>query len=134
MRVVSFAVFLALAGWVNVVAAQEKAKGPSGLAPRFFTVTEVAKQHIELTEVTPTEDGGFQSVSYRPAPEDLRITDAGGKRLSEQDFRKRAIKGTIVVVSANAEDVDRAYLRALSKDTIVLVGVVAQKARPAPPK
>jgi hypothetical protein len=135
MRFVLLAVILALLGAGQMVEAQEKVKGPTGPAPRFFTVTEVAKNHIELTELTPTEEvGEFKSASYRPAPEDLRISDAAGKRLTAQEFRKRAKEGTVVVVSSNAEDVDSAYLRVLSKDTIVLVGVIVRSAGPAPPK
>jgi len=134
MRFVLLAVPLALLG-AGRMEAQEKVKGPTGPAPRFFMVTEVAKDHVELTELSPTEDvGNFQSVSYRPAPEDLKITDAAGKRLTAQEFRKRVTEGTVVVVSSNAADVDSAYLRVLSKDTIVLVGVVVRIARLAPPK
>jgi len=135
MRFVLLAVVLALLGQGRMVDAQEKVKGPAGPAPRFFTVTEVAKDHVELTELSPAEEvGHFQSVAYRPAPEDLKITDAAGKRLTAQEFRKRVTEGTVVVVSSNAANVDPAYLRVLSKDTIVLVGVVVRTANPAPPK
>lgn len=98
------------------VEAQKKVKGPSGPAPRFFTVTEVDKDHVELTEVSPDENvREFNSVSYRPALEDIQITDARGKRLTAQEFRKTVTEGTIVVVSSNSDNVDPAYRRVLAK-------------------
>jgi hypothetical protein len=46
-----------LALFIGGGTAQDKVQLPEGQAPRFFTATEVGKDHVGLTEVLPARAG-----------------------------------------------------------------------------
>jgi hypothetical protein len=100
-------------------------KAPKGQAPRFFTVTGLDKDQVELTEVGPTAGKINEFKKYKPAFKYLEISDASGKTLSAEDFTDRVKIGTVVIVPADAKKVDPAYLSVMKGDTVVLGGVVA---------
>jgi hypothetical protein len=105
--------------------AEEKGTAPKGQAPRFFTVTGLDKDQVELTEVGPTAGATPEFKKYKPAFKDLDISDASGKKLSAADFTKRVTIGTVVVVAADGNKVDPAYLTVMKDDTVILGGVAA---------
>jgi uncharacterized protein (TIGR03067 family) len=117
----------ALAGFalfLGAAVAEGKVKLPKGPAPRFFTVTEIGKDYVELKEVGVRKGDLTPVGSYKPALKDIEIYNAKGKKLSAADFRQRAKVGTLLLVAADENKVDPAYLRVVEDDTVVLVGVV----------
>lgn len=117
--------------------AQDRVKLPQGQAPRFFTVTEIGKDTVQVTEVikaTPTRDD-IVRFAHKVKLKDLDILDAKGKKISPEDFRKRAKVGTMVLVAADEKAIDPAYLSILKDDAVVLGGILGSaKAVPINPK
>src|SRR5262245_12951809 len=112
--------WLALALALGNASAQEPAKAPKGQPPVFCQVTEINKNSIELKGPGAT---------YRSAVSDLEISDAAGKKLGLDEFRKRVKAGSVVLVASDENTVDPAYLGVLKQDTVVLLGVTVLLAR-----
>jgi hypothetical protein len=102
-------------------AAPVPALAPKGDPPGLFLVTEVSQDTIVLK--------GSGSTTYTNAIKDLDIYDGAGKKLTAEDLLKRVKAGSVVVVAADENAVDPAYLRPLKDDAVVLVGVVEPLAR-----
>ena len=114
-----------LALWGSVASAEERVTSRKGPAPRFFAVAGLDKDQVELTEVGPTGGASAEFKKYKPAFKSLQISDASGKKLSADDFATRVTIGTVVLVAADGNKVDPAYLSVMKSDTVVLGGVVA---------
>jgi len=117
-RWLSAAAILAFLG--NPGIAREKVKVP-GRAPRFFTVFAINQNMVLLAP----DEGALVGAFFK----DLQIYEAGGKQLTADDFRKRTKAGA-VVVAAQENKVDPAYLKLLKNDTVVLVGVMYENRLP----
>src|SRR5215468_8053419 len=70
------------------------------------------------------------TVSHRPAMEDLRIMEAGGKPLATQDFRKCETEDTIGFVTSIALDRQSGMPACPEERHDRLIGVVVRKAGP----
>jgi hypothetical protein len=116
----SLSAIVVLAFLCDAGIAREKVTLP-GPAPRFFTVFAINDNMVVLT----ANDGAVVGALFK----DLQIFEAGGKQLTAADFRKRTKAGD-VVVAAQENKVDPAYLKLLKNDTIILVGVVYENRLP----
>jgi hypothetical protein len=123
----------------------EKPKIPQGATPTIATVAEINKEAgtctlqtnhvvaqtvnvpvteivngVAVTKVVP-ETRLKTVVETRPVSiKDMPVTDAEGNKIAEDDVWKRLTQGTTVVVSADGNKVDPAFLAAFKKDTLVL--------------
>ena len=68
--------------------------------------------------------------TYKSLFKEIDIFDARGKKLSVDDFRKRAKVGTVVLVAADENEVHPAYLSVVKEDALVLVGVLVRAEPP----
>ena len=116
-------ILLVLALLLSSVPAQDTPA--NGQAPGLFKVTAISKETIELK--------GAEGATHRPALGDLQVYDGGGKKLTTEDLLKRVKVGSVVIVAADENKVDPAYLAVLKEDAIVLVGVNVMLARPDRP-
>jgi hypothetical protein len=139
-------VVLSLVIAATMATAQEKPKTPTGLPPTFATVVVLDKPQavIDLAEVTVrmvpeervklvTKDGKAEEVKYtvlRPVAEQhirrlelksAEVFDARGKKLGSEEVWKRLAVGATVLVSADGQSVDPAYLGVLAQDALVFV-------------
>ena len=114
--------------------AKEKAKLPKGPAPRFFTVTEIGNDNIKFTELA-IKDGRPVMLDYVPTLTETKIHDASGKKITAEECRKRVKLGSVVLVTANENMPDPAYLAVLKEDVIVVVtGNVLASGEPIKPE
>jgi uncharacterized protein (TIGR03067 family) len=100
--------------------AKEKAKLPKGPAPRFFAVTEIGDDNIKFTELS-IRDGRQVIFDYVPTLTETKIYDASGKKITAEQCRKRVKLGTVVLVSADKNMPDPAYLKVVRDDAVILV-------------
>ena len=105
--------------------AQDPIKLP-GQPPRFFTVTKLGKDSVEVTEVLKATKKGTESITYKPALKEIDIFDSKGKKISAEEFHKRVKVGTVVLVAGDEKVVDPAYLSILKDDAVVLGGVLVR--------
>lgn len=111
---------------LGIVTAQNAMSLPQSPAPRFFIVSGLDVDTIELTEIDTAEDDMIMSTVYRPQISDLGIFDAAGNLLDEATLRSRIAVGSVVLVAADEHPVDPIYLGIVRDDTIVLTGVVVR--------
>lgn len=120
---------LACLAWLAILsgvsAAQEPPKLSKGQPPSVFQVAGIGKEIVVLN--------GAGSTSYRSTISDLEFSDAAGKKLTADEFRKRVKVGSVVLVAADENPVDRVYLTALKPDTVVVGGVIVLMARAGNP-
>jgi hypothetical protein len=130
--------FCALTLWLPLAALFVVPVAPAGVAspktqaPRFFTVTAIGPASCELRETGRTESGLTTHGNYKPEFRHLDITEAGGKKITGQEFARRAKVGTMVAVAADEHPVDAAYRAVLKPDTFVLHGVIVREELGAP--
>jgi hypothetical protein len=74
----------------------------------------LVKKIVTVTRLVPEMKD--EKVAIKGTP----ITDAEGNKIAEEDAWKRLMPGTTVVVSADGNKVDPAYLAAFKKETLVL--------------
>jgi hypothetical protein len=123
----------------------DKPKFPQGATPTIATVAEINKDAGTCTlrttvtkpvtvsrEIAENVNGVIvkkvvtqtrlitETKDEKVAVKDSPITDAEGNKVAEEDAWKRLTAGTTVVVSADGNKVDPAYLAAFKKDTLVL--------------
>jgi hypothetical protein len=79
---------------------------------------------VTVTEYQKVEE----TVTTKVALKDYTIHDAKGEKVKPDAALKRLTSGSVILVSANGQKVDPAYLRIIKDDTLILV----QNA--APPK
>jgi hypothetical protein len=129
-------------------APEEKPTPPTGPTPTLATVAEVDQtagtcllRTTRVNQVTAnrivTENVNGMIVK-KVVPEtrlvtevaddkvsvkDSTITDAAGNKIAEEDAWKRLTPGTTVVVSADGNKVDPAYLAPFKKETLVILPV-----------
>src|SRR5262249_41590862 len=106
--------------------------GPTGPAPRFFTVLgffENGKgfEMYEQARRDPGDDPAAHIYSVRFT--DAELFDAAGRAITEKEFRKRVRAGSVVLVSTGQKKVDPAYLRVLREEAVVVVGPLVPKPR-----
>lgn len=106
--------------------AQDTMGSPQPPTPRFFVVTDLGVDDVELTHVEPAEDGMTRITVYRPRVADMEIYDAGGTILGGDAFLTGVELGTAVLVAADENPVDPMYLSILRDDAFILVGVVVR--------
>lgn len=111
---------------VGIVTAQDAMSLPQSPAPRFFIVSGLDAETIELTEIDTVGDDMIMSTVYRPQIADIGISDAAGNVLDEATLRARIAIGSVVLVAADEHRVDPVYLGIVRDDTIVLSGVVVR--------
>jgi len=64
---------------------------------------------------------GMEMVEHKWDLKKAKVTTAGGKKLDLDAVKKRLAKPQVVVLSVDSKPVDEAYLKALDKDTLVIV-------------
>jgi hypothetical protein len=136
--------WLAITG--SAGAAEEQARERSSVPPRLATVLEVRQKEGELvlTSVTVRNvveqrvrvevvNGKAEEVAYtmmKPVYEerseiiDLKrawVFEGSGKELSKEEVLKRVAAEMAVAVSVDGKDISPTYLRALAKETLVIV-------------
>jgi hypothetical protein len=150
-------IFLALVA--GTAGAEEKAREKHGPPPRFFTVLGVDRQKDEFELVDRTVRFVSEGVVFNTEADkkpavvtklmpvyeervagtvDLKsaeVLEAGGRELGNDEVWKRIALGKTVVVSADGQTIDSAYLNALAKDTLVIVSIpfAVQLQSKAPP-
>lgn len=102
---------------------QENSKTSKGPAPRFFEVTDMDRDTVELKEARDEASGTIKATLST-----IQIYDAAGNKLTAEEFQKRIKTGSIVLVADDEGKVDPSYLRVFRNDTVILGGVV--KSRP----
>jgi hypothetical protein len=130
----------------STAAAQEQPRKSPGIAPRFVRILQIDRDQSELILSTVTmrfvaeqrtrsvERGGktedevytVRTPVYEERAESIslhvaQIFDGRGKELTAEEIWKRAEIGAAAVVSADGRKVDPVYLKALAKDTLVIV-------------
>jgi hypothetical protein len=124
--------FCTLTLWLPVAASFVVPVAPAGVplpntqAPQFFTVTAIHGDSCELRQTGPTENGLTRHSTYRPEFRHLDITEAGGKKITSEEFARRVKVGTMVAVAADEHPVDAAYVALLRPGTFVLHGVIVR--------
>jgi hypothetical protein len=146
MRQPTLLVVVSLAIASGTAMAQEKPRTAPGVPPRFVIVSQINQQQGELVltgvtmrfvaeqRVKQVERGGkieeivetirrpvYESRTEIVALDSTDVYEAGGKKLDRESVWNRAAAGTAAVVSADGKKVDSAYLKALAKDTLVIV-------------
>lgn len=101
---------------------------PKTPAPQFRTLTKLEKGTIGLAEVLPLKEGvpleaQIHSMHMQTGVAGLEFCDAAGKKLSLEEFQKKAKIGSIVLVTFTRDAVDPAYLNVLKSDTLIVVGL-----------
>ena len=144
------AVSLAIASGAAI--AQEKPGSAPSIPPTFVIISEINLQQGELVlagiktlfvseqrlkkvekngsveEVVETvRKPAFESRTEKVVLDTTDVYEAGGKKLDRESVLERAAVGTVAVASADGKKVDAVYLKALAKDTLVIVS------SPAPP-
>jgi len=129
-------------------APDEKPKPPTGPTPTLATVAEVDQtagtcvlrtihiQHVTVnvpvteiingmavTKIVPEIRRTSTTQDEKLAVKDSVVTDAAGNKIGVDDVWKRLTPGTTVVVSADGNKVDPAYLTAFKKETLVILPV-----------
>jgi hypothetical protein len=132
--------------------AQEGPETMPGVPPNFVIVSDINQQQGELVltgvmtlfvaeqRLRQVETNGrveeivetirkpaFESRTEKVALDTTDVYEAGGKKLDRETVLKRAAVGTVAVASADGKKVDAVYLKAIAKDTLVIVSP------PAPP-
>lgn len=129
----------------QVVGAQDKRAAPKGPPPRFITVASVDAVRGKVVFDVPVVDGhsltGFRVLQYPDGSErynlggkpwyiDVQIKvsvkeakwrGVDGKEVNADAAAKRIKPGLTVLLSADGDDVDPAYLRMFKEDTLVLI-------------
>lgn len=119
-------IWISSIAWAGMVTAQIAMSLPHGPAPRFFIVSGLDADTIELTEVDTVADDMIVSTVYRPRIADIEMFDAAGNALDARTFRSRIHIGIVVLVAADEHPIDPIYLSIVEDDTIVLMGVVVR--------
>jgi hypothetical protein len=108
-------------GLMSGAAAQERPKAPQGEPPVLCTVMMLGEKTVRLK--------GPGATQFKCDIIDLEFQDAAGKKLTEEEFRKRAAVGSTVVVASDEKKIDPAYLGILKPDTAVVLGATVVLAR-----
>jgi hypothetical protein len=146
--------FLAVMGLTLLVVpsrGQDATKLPTGAAPSIFAVagvdrekgTYTVNQTVPVTEAYVTEKtvivGGmeqkvkgvanrivYKTVMVSRLLKGLEFYNLKGEKLKDDEATKRFVPGAVVLLSADGNKVDPAYLRIVKDDTLIVV-------IPAPP-
>jgi hypothetical protein len=123
----------------------EAPRMPAGVPPHLVTVgsIDLQKGEIGLQNRTvrfvwePNRKAVYEERGWTLTVESAEAFDANGKKLKREELWKRIAVGAVVALSADAQEVDPAFLEALAKDTLVFVSAehavnhVPQAERPA---
>lgn len=107
----------------------EAAKAQLAVPPRLVTVGRIDQQNgkIDLRDLTvrfiwdPNRKAIYEDHGWTLSLESAEVFDVENKKLTNDELWKRVAVGAVVAISADAKKVDRAFLKALAKDTIVFV-------------
>src|SRR5262249_45103805 len=90
--------------------------------PVTVTVKEKTKEGKDV-EVTRTSfKAVMKTVEHSYDLKKAKVTTAGGKKISLDDLKKKLAKPQPIVLSADGNAIDEAYLKLFDKDAIVIVG------------
>ena len=111
---------------VNTLPAQE-VKLP-GDPPQFFTVTAINDEGLVI-EQRPLSSKliDVPNIVFKPTFKSLQAMNAGGKKLSTDELKKRLKVGTLLLVSPDEDAVEPAYLAVLKEETVILLDVFPRK-------
>lgn len=158
MRRILFA--LLCLGFTSLAVADEKPVAPKTAAPSFLFLADVGKDkfvvtvaemvpvvknvlvNVEKNGVVVTEtlkvmeyQAAWKEVTY--SAKDMKVLDSTGKELKKEEGWKMLKPGMVVLTTTDANGVDPAYLKLLTKDALILVlpasKLVGGAAAPAPP-
>jgi hypothetical protein len=144
MHSIALLAVVSLASILGTTNSDENATPSPGLPPWFMTVGKVNLEtktlvlHIRTLHVVANDVPNGETIAGKTITERVNhriyetrtstvslesatFTDAGGTKIDSADLAKRLEVGTAVVVSADGKEIDPAYLKALAKDTVVII-------------
>ncbi len=124
--------FVLLGIAAGIAQADEKPKAAAvwvPVPPRLVTVGRVDQQkgEIDLRNLTvrfvwePNRKAIYEDHGWTLSLASAEVFDVENKKLTNDELWKRIAVGAVVAISADAKKVDRAFLKALAKDTLVFV-------------
>lgn len=111
------------------VSTVEKIVLPAGEPPQFFIVTAVNKEGLVVQRrYPPTKEVDAPAViEYKAALKAIKARTTKGALLTPEEVAKQLTPGRVVLVSADENTVDPAFLAIIKEDAVILSGVLPQK-------
>jgi len=94
---------------------------PSAVHRAVKKVVEVEENGKKVKKEVIEHVTGMEMVEHRRDLSRATVTTAGGKKLDLDAAKKRLAKPQVVVLSHDYKPVEEAYLKALDRDTLVIV-------------
>jgi hypothetical protein len=95
---------------------ERTAIAPGAVAPQFFQISTVAEEAITFVQIQKSGAEIKKVVRIK----DIAVHDTDGNALPAELWKKLAVKGAVVVLSADSRPVDPAYARILKTDTLLI--------------